>query len=802
MISKVRTKHLYASALSAACLALSAPGWADELAPNTEVNEELDSSEDETFIITARRIEEDASDVPLSVTAISRSEILEAGAGTIHDLASRITNFTMVPAQGRQSERPVIRGQSNIAGEPNASFYLDGFYVSSRSAIATTLGTSLERIEVARGPQSALYGRAAFAGAINFVTPEPGDELRGGFYARAATFGDRTLGENTTAVWAQGPLVEDRLGFFIHIGQSHADGRLRNELDGTAPSIFYPGAPAQGDHTHLGEENTFNAYGKIEFTPTDAMRFTLAAIYADSDDGLYPFLFYGRDSLNCRLPVTGTSTENSPGYICGEINPNAGATVVNLPDIRQGLTFFTGSSGNGANPGIERQSLRIMADAEFDIANWLLSLRLSHATDDHVFAEDSDRTGARVLSTVIVKEATDRTAQVRLFSPTDARVRGSIGAFRFEQNFDDQRRVLFSTFSPRATIDSTQNTAVFGTIEADLTPTLTASVEARYAWDEIEVADGQASNTFDSFSPRLSLRYQPDEWVMLYALAANGSKPGGFNAIYFDEDTHADERAAAIANGSAFVDEENAWTYEMGTKLRSSSGMVELDAAAFYIDWHDQQLTTTVDILQADMSLESQPVLVNLGRSEVWGLDLSATILFGEGWEWNFNYGLAVSEITRANDPEQAVLTGVDDPQLANGGNLSGNTLPKTPRHSVFTTLAYRDEINHDLDWFASAEFLYESKRYAQVHNLVHTGDRTNVNLRAGIESDRWVLTVFAENIFDDDTPLNIQRYRDFSNGYGPAGRTGVGDSPLWRGFSATPQQGVTIGTTLTYRFN
>jgi iron complex outermembrane receptor protein len=766
-------------------------------------DETVDTGVDtDIIVITARRIEELAQDVPISVSTLSRETLLDMGGGNIDALSSRITNFTMAPTQGRQSERPTIRGQANIVGEPNASFYLDGFYISARSAASTINSAGLERVEIARGPQSSLYGRSAFSGAINFVTRSASRDLQYGSFARLVGHGNGGGSDHTVSFNAQGPLFDDRLGFALVLSQNHTDGEWRNALASTPPSPLYPGAPTRGDTSRLGEQDSFNVFAKIEFQPTPNAHLSLAAHYIDADDGHYPFVFFGRDSLNCQLPVSGGVTVNSPGYICGEIDMSAGQSIANIPDIQDGLNFFTGLSGAGASPGNERRSARFMGIAEFDFSGWMVSLRGSHVSDNHVFAEDSDRTGQRISAAVIDKQAEDSTFEVRLASPMEARWRGVIGAYAFDQSFTDQRRALFSGFRPRATVDSVRNTAIFGSLEHDLSMGLTATVEARYASDEIEVAGNQASESFESFTPRFTLRFEPSDDAMVYTSVAQGAKPGGFNAVYFDADTHVDEQNQAITSGRAFVDEERAWTFEAGTKLRRFSGRLEIDAAVFFIDWRDQQLTSTVDVRQADLSVETHPILVNIGRSEVTGIDLALRADLGGGWDWMLNYGLASSKIVRGNDPEHAALTGIDDPGYLLDGNLSGNTLPKTPEHSVFSTLGYRTRINATTDWFAQGEVLYESRRYAQVHNFLHTGDRTNVNVRAGLIGENWTLAVFAENIFDDDTPLNIQRYRDFSNGYGPAGRTGVGSNPLWRGFSVTPQPGARFGVSLTISTN
>ncbi len=119
----------------------------------------------------ARR-EERLQDVPIAVTAFTSETLAETGARDVFDL-TRITpgfSFERLNRYGVQGgvSRPVIRGMSNILGEGNASVFVDGILFSD--SILSFPFDIVERVEVIKGPQAALFGRSTFAGAINLVT--------------------------------------------------------------------------------------------------------------------------------------------------------------------------------------------------------------------------------------------------------------------------------------------------------------------------------------------------------------------------------------------------------------------------------------------------------------------------------------------------------------------------------------------------------------------------------------------------------------------------------------------------------
>jgi outer membrane receptor protein involved in Fe transport len=140
----------------------------------------------EEVVVTARKREENLQDVPLAVTAFRAEELQRVGIKDIEGIISRDPSLGFDRGIAPYDTRIVIRGLSPTRGRPNVATLVDGVDVSSE-AIGTAGGSLLinprlvdiERVEIVKGPQSALYGRSAFAGAISYITKDPGDVVGG-----------------------------------------------------------------------------------------------------------------------------------------------------------------------------------------------------------------------------------------------------------------------------------------------------------------------------------------------------------------------------------------------------------------------------------------------------------------------------------------------------------------------------------------------------------------------------------------------------------------------------------------------
>ena len=122
--------------------------------------------------VTARRVVEDLQVVPVAIKAITTADLEKQGIKDVRDIANFTPNLTFTTENSGRNTVPSIRGIGLIdaRGFDNpVGVFIDGIFVSGRSSNNVSM-LDLERVEVIKGPQSALYGRNTFSGAINYVT--------------------------------------------------------------------------------------------------------------------------------------------------------------------------------------------------------------------------------------------------------------------------------------------------------------------------------------------------------------------------------------------------------------------------------------------------------------------------------------------------------------------------------------------------------------------------------------------------------------------------------------------------------
>ncbi|HSN70599.1 MAG TPA: TonB-dependent receptor plug domain-containing protein, partial [Steroidobacteraceae bacterium] len=185
----------------------------------------------EEILVTARKVEESLQDAPVAVSAFTSATIEQRGITGVDDIARFTPGLSFSQAFGRNTDRPVVRGQSNVlAGvqfgvESGTAYFIDGVYYPGD--IQALDFNSLERVEVVKGPQSALYGRNTYAGAINFITKDPTNELSGSVEATVAEFEEYEVSGSLS-----GALIDDKLLARINLRHYEYGGEYRNTLTG------------------------------------------------------------------------------------------------------------------------------------------------------------------------------------------------------------------------------------------------------------------------------------------------------------------------------------------------------------------------------------------------------------------------------------------------------------------------------------------------------------------------------------------------------------------------------------------
>lgn len=692
----------------------------------------------EELVVTARKREELLQDVPLSITAFSAEDIARGSLDTISDLALVTPGLNMSNPFGRLNPTAALRGMSNpgVGEEQMVGFFIDGVYISGRSSLDMLL-TDLERIEVTRGPQGALYGRNTFAGAVNFVTRRPSEV----FEADAtATAGNRNRYD-----------VRGSIGGQLTDGLSGRLGAVYRSWGG-----FYRNANPAGPDIGDSETTAFN--GSLLWEPTDTLE------------------------LRARIMTSRDRDENPAQFLVAANSENGG--------------FFTGTlpqrAPNGYNigpsAGFERDTTRGFLTANWSLSDTLTVESISAYTDDDIFYSfDASLTPASFFLFEQDTSRRDFSQDLRLAwdAPAGDR-RWLLGASWYEF----RNRLLDNVHAPgfgqpRPNLSSTTQTeswSLYGAYTMDFATAWQLSLELRYlseaqrfrsdnrdlAGDPLRLKDD-----WSSWLPRVSLSHTLSDDVLLYASVAKGFKSGGFN-----------DQQNVFPQERSYDPEEN-WTYEAGTKLTLGDGQATLNLGVFYVDWRDQQISSAS---QAGPSANTY--VTNAAASTVKGVEVELLARMGEHWTLQAGYALADAKFDEFLDVALAPL-----PSFAPDGDVSGNQLPRQSKHQINLVTTFEQDVAAlaGTRWYLRSEVLYQSKQYSTSANLASTGHSTRVNLRAGLVAQRWEASLWVRNVFDDRTPPVGIRFIDAANS--------LGNGFFARAWNVSPADGRTVGATFTVRY-
>ena len=147
--------------------------------PFATANAQEGALEMEEIVVTARKRAESLQEVPIAITVFTEKTIRRAGIERPADFISLMPNVTIVDAANVGDTQVSIRGiVSTRDAESTFAYIVDGVLSTNPNSFNEEL-VDVQQIEVLKGPQGALYGRNAVAGAVLVTTKEPGEEFEG-----------------------------------------------------------------------------------------------------------------------------------------------------------------------------------------------------------------------------------------------------------------------------------------------------------------------------------------------------------------------------------------------------------------------------------------------------------------------------------------------------------------------------------------------------------------------------------------------------------------------------------------------
>lgn len=700
--------------------------------------------EDGTFYIEVRRLPERPENVPGSVNLLTRAAIENESLRSPADIAGAVPGFSFNDPFGRYNPAPSIRGliQPGLGDDPSVGFFTDGLYLSGRSSI-NSLAFDLEKVEVAKGPQNALYGRNSFGGAINAVGMKPQNDFSAWFDGRRGQHEREEFTAGVNVPFSE--KLKSRLAVYWRDWGGYFNNTQENGPD-------------------IGRERTRAAKLTTTLDPTPDRQITLRVGYAEDHDG-QPKGFL--TPTNCG-PRT---TDGVFRLFCGELPEGQDSYAANDVGTEQPMGYIR-EHGRGSLEWVEEFSSRTK-----------LTTLIGGAVEDSVFIRDDDYQAVNASRAGIDTDRFDGQFDTRLNSATaDGAWRGLAGfsVYRFFNKVDrlDQNYVLGDTQPGGARVKNSTDTAgVYGSLTRRFESGFALTGDGRWQWEEknlksstVAVSTGQPialDDSWTAFTPKLTLSWQGSDTPLYYTSVARGYKTGGFND------------RANIFDGERTYDPEKNITYEAGVKNIRAADTLFFDAGGFYIDWNDQQV-----LAYSSAGATQNFFLNNAGETTVKGLELNARWVPAERLTVEAGYAYIDARYDSYNDPDLRNVSG-----FAPTGDVSGNRLPRHSPHQASVSLSYRtDSPVKDWDLVLGSQLRYESSQYTDNSNTARTGDRTMLNLQAGIERPGGYIGLWVDNALNERDPAVGIPWFDASQGFR-------------REWLVVPEDGVTAGVRVRASF-
>ncbi|MFN4020975.1 MAG: TonB-dependent receptor [Erythrobacter sp.] len=711
----------------------------------------------EEIIVTAQKVEENVQDVPIAIAAVSGDRLEQAAVYSLENISTVVPSVTFRKGTTSANSAIVMRGVGTItfsvAAEPSVSTVVDGV-VLSRSGQAFMDLVDIERLEVLRGPQGTLFGKNASAGLVNIVSKGGSDS----FEAQA------------NADWFEGD--EWRLRAAIA-------GPLAENLTARVTG-FYGSFDGNITNINGGRNRTVNGYE----------HYGLRGIvdYEDGGTELRLIADYFRANDDCCADVTGVSRGavlDAELGLPGGPNRGENQRFVNhnlVTETRDKQWSLTGS-GNIALGDTHTLSVvlgyrnwfnRELREGDFlpralvgtaelhddgVVKTEQMSAEIRIASDQTkpffyqagVFAWQSDNTQRFTRRDITCASST---------LPVDPATGGR------PCNVSDTVNTIFPTATSFSDVTS-KNFAVFTQATYRFTEQLSLTGGLRYTWDDLEYTHtrapgvnaatglpatgpgvsgspaggtlangGNGTNTSagstdnGNLSGRAVLQFAPSDDVMLYGSYTRGYKGPAFN-VFFNH---------TAPNNAIPIDEEISDSFEIGVKSQFLDRRVQLNIAAFSVEYDGFQANNFVLLNGAVVSnltnagtVKSEGFEADLVAAPIDGLTLRASAAYADARVKQFN----PNPLTNAPSA------------------INGTQLPLAPKFVYTIGGDYETDLGA-LRLYLNTDFRHTSRQFSDLGEAgpIDPYGIWNASIGFSDADDKYRLTFHARNITDNSYVL------------------------------------------------
>ena len=735
----------------------------------------------EEIVVTATKRTENLQDVPISVGVVTGEFVEMYDIVDLGDFQSYVPGLQVQKTFGSWAVR--VRGLgsaiTNLAFDSSVPVFNDDVYCARGKCLESAF-LDVGRIEVARGPQGALFGKSTMSGAISVTSATPTDEFEAG--ARASY-----------------EVEDDSYGISGHVSGPLADAfraRLAFSYDDVGGWVSNPYVSSQ--------EPTEDRWAVRATFDWDAGPDTLVRLKLEAGDSETK----GRSNqLVAPGLMSAISTDPAPEF--------------RADDIRRVSTEV------GPEDYYNHDWQLATLTVDHRLGGHTLTGILGYWETKTAWRLDVDGGPHYALNTDLRDTYDQLTTELRLLSPTGRRLEYIVGGWYQASDLKTQQ---YSPFSPALS-------AFFGGVILGLPPFLIApesaggvgadrhmrrdqdawSAYAQTTWnlsdrvrvigdirytDETQDGEGYAlSATFpdrvnpvhtgqqylfhtpdyrffqkrtdDSLDPALRVQFDLNDDVMLYAGWSRGSKAGGMKANDQNIGTYtlnacADpawcqryagrdslsraELAAGVTlqdgNGTYDYEDEKAESFEVGAKMTLLDGRANLNIAAFTMQFDDLQ-TSSYD--------GTRFIINNASSAEVQGFEVEAVLQANEHLRMN----AALSWVDATYDDFNQAQCPVDadgaqlDPGCVDGqADLSGHQLERVPEWEANINLDWRSELANGMQLLAFASLFYsDDYSVRQDFSPLGTQDsfvKLDARLALASADDRWEVGVTGRNLSNE----------------------------------------------------
>ena len=599
---------------SASVIALMACAALPSAAFGQDAPDEAKGIED--IVVTAQKVKSSAQSTPIALSAISGEALAKNGIDSLVDIASIAPNVSF----GQQIDQTivVIRGVSSrdttSIGDPAVSVSIDGVQIQRSSGLNTVM-FDLDRVEVLRGPQGTLAGRNSTGGAINIISARPTSDFSGEISAEVGSH--KTYNTSGHVNVPINDWLKTRLAF-----QTRNHDGYRNNAPGP-----------NGD-----DENSQALRFSVALDPTPQLSAQIIAEYSKNSN--HGPAYYSQ------IVQRYTAANVPPGLLVGDIILNQPAINASAFPIPPGQTWVSESKSVRGNLSYDFGGATLTY-----VGGWR-----GMNVDRHTWHGGAFGTNRQNYTFAHQDNVSSWTHELRLNGDTGKRFFWQLGAYYFSesnptpidslvdyplsQGLFGEEVLLVGSARDRIL---TKSHAVFGQASYEILPGLKLEAGARYTKDS-KAASGVDTSflTFGSYqgnssgqggtlcgvhgTPACTYASTPvnlsGEWTKTtYHAALNWqSSPNHLHYVKFDTGYKAGGFGGIGLDGlQILLRPETIKAVEIGSKNRFLDGRLQVNLAAFYYNYSDQQVN---QFITDPVTLAPRSIRVNAGRSEYKGVEM------------------------------------------------------------------------------------------------------------------------------------------------------------------------------------